>query len=468
MSLTARARRLVDTLRTSKFVRDTLTLQIGKLGTAGLSALSTLIALRVLGPAEFGRFGLAESLVALWQAFDLTGIGISTLTRLGVAVGKRDEQAVIDAMAVYVRISTTVSLVILAGLWLLGQIVAGQIHNGQRDLGVIAALLAFNLLPDGYYLLVVTALQTRRQMRALALLQLSNQAVLTVCVLTAIALQPRAESLAVARIVYSMVTVVIAMLAYHRLRLEGEMPFPALSVVMSRARSIAVRPYLGFGFLNAVDRNLASLFVQVPIQMVGAVSGNTVTGYLRAGLDAMSYLSLFTSAVFDNMAAVVPQLIGRRDFARLRTNFARVLLVMALGSVVVYGSIALLAPIVIPLLIGDEWIPTIPTLQLLTIMGFITTVGGLFGPLYRALGAMRGAITAKIIAIVTGLPIGWLLISGQMSLSGLPTSEMSATVPIAAGALGGAWAINLLYALSVAITAWFTLRALQRTRETHE
>jgi hypothetical protein len=76
------------------------------------------------------------------------------------------------------------------------------------------------------------------------------------------------------------------------------------------------------------------------------------------------------------------------------------------------------------------------------------------GPLYRALQALRGVIVGKITALVTVLPLGWLLISTWGS-SGYADIGVDS-----AAALAGAWTIVALYVVSVGLTAWVGLRAL--------
>jgi len=55
--------------------------------------------------------------------------------------------------------------------------------------------------------------------------------------------------------------------------------------------------------------------------------------------------NFFTSAIFENMQAVVPQAVGRGDYARLWRNFLRVMGILALGGLAFYTLVILLAPL---------------------------------------------------------------------------------------------------------------------------
>lgn len=436
-----------------KFVQDTLALQAGKLGTMFLSAIAALLLYRLMGPTAYGVYAVAGSFFALWQTLDLTGIGVSTGTRLAMAVGARDEREILNLMAVYIQIAAfvTFGLALLVGLF--GQPLAVAMHENAQ-IGLLAFGLAVANIADTLYGLIIIALQSRRSMRTLAVFQNANQFILTICLVAAVIIEPTPESLLIGRLVYSYTTMALALYAYTRLRAAGDVPYPPLRAIFARARTVSPRPYWRFGAANAVDKNLAVLFTQLPIQLVGAFMGTRAVGYLDLALSAIGYGSILSSAVFDNMAAVVPQMVGRGDFAGLRRNFMRVLVVLLVGGAALFGALALFAPFVIPPLLGEEWERAIPALMSLSIYGAVTTVGGIFGPLYRALDRVMWAAAAKLIALAVVLPLGYSLLSTASGSAQINQAE--------AGALGGAWMINGLFIISVSLTALFTLPVLRR------
>lgn len=451
-----------------KFVRDTLILQAGKTITALLAIVSTIIVTRLLGPDQYGLFGLAQSLLILIHAIDVTGIGVSTSTRLAIAVGARDEREIHNLLAFYVQVSLALTLIVVAVAWLFAPALAQRIH-GTAYVGTLAAVLSFTGIADALYGLVTITLQSRRQMTALALLQNANQAVLTFSLIGAVLIRPTAESVIIGRLVYSYATMALALIVYGRLRHQGDVAFPPMRAVIGHAGRVSPRPYWRFGVANALDRTLASIFVQLPMQIVGAVGGAHAAGYLQLALSGITQAGTLTSAVFDNVQAVVPQMVGRGDYAGLRRNFYRVLIALGVGAAAYYGAIALLAPLIIPPLFGAEWRSAAPAVVVLALYGAVTTLGGVFGPLYRALNLMRSAILVKLLALALIVPAGALFI--QRLAGDLPAILMafgaSRWIPpdLARGsqvALGGAWMITLVFAASVLLTAAFTLPALRR------
>jgi lipopolysaccharide exporter len=461
-----RARQLLG----RKFIQDTLVLQVGKVGLVALSLISTVLVGRLLGPEGYGDFGLALSFLLIWQTLDLTGIGPSTSTRLAIAIGARDEGAILDLMGNYVKVSAAISVAFIVLIALVGGQTAAQLYEGKAQIGVLALGLAVAGLADALYGLLIIGLQSRRSMRTLALMQNANQLALTVLVIGAVVISPTPESLVIARIVYSYGTMLLAFVVYERQRTDGQVTYPPLRAVFARAVTVSPRPYWRFGVANAVDKNLAQLFIQIPIQVVGIFAGAHAVGYLNLALNGIAQAGIFTSAVFDNMQAVVPQAVGRGDYAGLRRDFLRVLVALGVGGVIFYSVVALVAPLLIPLVLGERWIPAVPPLVALALYGAVTTFGGNFGPLYRAFNLMRQIIVIKLLGLVFLLPAGIILLQGLASrqVNAAPFFGMALTSDEAragAGALGGALLIDVVFLLSVALTAWVTLPELKKRAE---
>ena len=445
-------------------MQDTIVLQIGSAIRVGVNFLASIAIARLMGPTAYGEWALVSSFFVIWQSFNLTGVVASTLTRLSAAVGAGDEQEALNLLAFYVRITLTWALPCITLMVIIGIPLASYLYTTDVTLlspasfavtltrpdpliGIMAAIYALILITEGFYNMAVTALQSRREMRLVALLLDVNALMLAVCVIGVLLISPTMPGMVFGRMLYSLTTMLIALGLYSRQRARGQFTYPKLTVILSHARRVPVRPYWRFGFAIALDRGVANFFTQIPMQLVGIYGGKEAAGYLQLGLRAIQLPNNLTSAIFDNMQAVIPQAIGRQDYARLWRNFLRVLLVLIAGSIGVYALVALVivvaGPFLVQLLYGSDWIPALPMISALTVFGAITTVGGVFGPLYRSLMMVRAAIVVKVAALLLALLPGvWLVTENA--------------------ALGGAWFINLVFALSVGLTAAVTLPALRR------
>lgn len=427
-----------------KFVRDTLALQIGKIGTTALTVLSSILVFRLLTPEAYGIWALTFSFFTIWQTFNLTGVNVSTSTRLAMAVGAQDEREILNLTAFYMQMSVAWSALSFILLTLLGPLLSSLAYNGDTHIGILSVWLALTILPDMLYSLITITFQSQRAMRTLAVLQNINQLTLFVCTLAALLISPTAEGMVISRLIYSLATFLIALVLYQRARTGFSVPNPSFGAILRRTLTVSPRPYWRFGVLNALDKNVANLYTEIPLQIVGIYVGKAAAGHLEFAFKALTMTSVFTSAVFDNLQAVVPQAVGRRDFARLQKNFMRVLLTLAVAAVGFYAAFVLLVPLVVPLVYGEKSIPALPVIQVLSVYGAVTMVGGIFGPLYRALDLMLPALLIKIVALVVVL-VPSLLIFQQGNGS----------------ALGGGWIINGLLTVSIVLTAAVTLPTLR-------
>ncbi|MBL8153718.1 MAG: lipopolysaccharide biosynthesis protein [Anaerolineae bacterium] len=446
----------------SKFVRDTLALQIGKIGVTASTLLAAFLVARLLGVQAYGVWALAQSLFSIAQVFDLTGIVVSTSTTLPMAVGAKDQKRVLDLLAVYVKIMAVWALILLVGLMIAAPRIAAASYGDSRA-GVLAATLALAVLPDALYNLVITTLQSQRAMTLLAGFQNVNQFTLLVCTAGALVISPTPEGMVGARLVYSVTTMAMALWLYQRQRRRYEVPYPAMGEIAQRALRISPRPFLGFGLLNALDKKVANLYTEIPLQLVGIYAGTAAAGYLELGFKALSIPALLGSALFDNLQAVVPQAVGRGDFARLRRDMLRIVIGLAAAAVLFYSVFALLVPVFVPLLFGAAWTLAVPVVVTLAVYGAVTLVGGVFGPLYRALNLLRPILAIKVGALLVILPGLWLLTQiGAVESAWQVNGLLAPTIPVLEqnGAVVGAWIVNGLMMVSVGLTVAVSLTAL--------
>jgi O-antigen/teichoic acid export membrane protein len=439
--------RLTRAMRT-RFARDTLWLQAGRIGMTLLAFGSSLIVWRLLGAERFGVYGLALSLLALFHTFDLTGLHSSTASRLAVAFGADDRAEARDLVALHLMGVTLVHAVLTAAIALIGGGLAAALHGDPR-IGTVTLALAGAYYLDALYGLVITTLQARRAMRIAALAGLVNQAVLSAALVAAAWIDPRAESLVIGRYAYAAITLLFIVIVYARVRARSADWLPTYGEIFARVGRVNVRRHWRFGLANALDKNLGDWFVQVPVQLVGAVGGTAAAGYLNMAMTAVLNANILTSALFENLRTVIPQTVGRGDYAGLWRGLRAALVGLAIGGIALYSALAIGGVVFIPMMMEADWRPAVPVLAILCLYGAITTTVGVLGPVYRALDLMRQAITAKGIALI-------VLVIGGIAFAA------AGTLPPERAAVYGAALIAAIFAVQGAATAWLVIPQVRR------
>lgn len=455
----------IRTFLSRKFVHDTLILQIGKVGVTAFTFLSALLVARLMGTAEYGIWALAQSVLSIAITFNLTGLNTSVNTQLPMAVGAKNESEILNLLAVYLKVALVWGGGLTIALLLMAPPLTGLAYNGDTHIGWLAALLSLTVVPDMLYGLITTSLQSQRAMQRLVIVTNLNQLVLLICTLVALLLSPTALSMVISRITYSVSTCLMAVWFYERYRGDYAIPYPPVEKVVRHIGRAAARPYLGFGFLNAVDKNLAGLYTEIPLQLVGIFAGKTAAGYLELGFKALSIPAIFASALFDNIQVVVPQAIGRRDFVRLQRNFLKVLTALGFGAAAFYALFVVVVPIFVPLLFSERWLPAVPVVTALAVYGVVLAVGGIFGPLYRGLSLMRPIIVIKALTLIAVLIPGILILQQATAFKtvwAVVSSHLFIDPQQQMGAVIGAWMVNALMFISAALSAAVSLPTLRR------
>ncbi len=455
---------LRDLLR-RKFVRDTLTLQLGRLAVVGLGMIAWVYVPLRLGPASYGLFALSLSFLNVWRTLNLSGMGVSIDALLPAAVATNDREQILDLLAIAIKVTLVWALFSLLVLSLVGPLLATLLYRdaivptpahgldyavlagyktvGNAEVGIYAAWLALILLFDPLYTLAQSCFRARRAMRQAALLMTLNQVVLTSLQVIAALLWPTASAQVAARILFSVVATVLGLGLYLRQRQDDGQLWPAPLAVLRRSVGVSLRGYWRFGLANALDKNLSLLFLQMPMQLVGALAGPAAAGYMHLGLRLIDRSSILTQGVQDSMQAVVPQAVERGNYVQLWRNFRRVLLALLAGGILVFGALLLIAPLVMVPLFGEKWTPVLPLIPALAVFGLATTLGGIFGPLYRALNLVMRMVWMRALLLLVVLPPGAWLVSVW-------------------GAGGGVWIINALYLVSIGLTVLLTMPTLRR------
>lgn len=435
--------RTIQSLTQRKLVKDTLILQLSRTLGAALGVLSVIVVTRALGPEEYGRWGLLLALNETWTLLNLSGIALSVQTRLGVALGGvAEREEIADLLAQYLLFAlawAVLSFVVLSAIaptitrWLYADV----------SMGVWSGWLSLRIFGNSAYQLGLICIRNHRLMRVVAILHFLNQALLLALIVLALSVQIALPSLVYARLAHAWLMMILVVLLIGRMRVRSMPGLPTLKELMARLPQVTISRDWRFGVMNSLDKNLGTLFVKIAHQWVGIVAGPLAAAPFGFALQVTERITFLTTGLFENMSAVIPRLVGAKEYARLWYTLRKVQLALLGGSLLLNGVLFLLFPLVVPPIFGEKWVSAVPLLRWLLLYATIVTLTGVFGPLYRAQRQVRLAALAKLTALALASIPAYFLITQQ-------------------GALGGVLYIITLYAISGALTARFTLTELKR------
>ncbi len=176
----------------------------------------------------------------------------------------------------------------------------------------------------------------------------------------------------------------------------------------------AVKPYLSFG-LHLLGSNALNYFnSRIDQLVVGVLLGSQALGYYSMAfnlvLRPVSRINpVLTQVAFPVLARV------RDDKLRLKRGYFRMLdLLTSINAPILIG-VAAVAPLLIPVVLGDKWLPIVSLIQILALFSLIRSTGNAGGSLILACGRADMAFYWNLLlfsfiplAIFTGAKIAGL------------------------------------------------------------
>lgn len=332
---------------------------------AALTLATLAVLARLLTPAEFGLVAVA------WIVLDLMGrLGQTSIGHVLMQSGKLGRGEVDGVFTLALALGT----VCAAAIWLLAPAIAAL--SAASGLAELLRLLALAPLIASFN--VVPAHLLRRELRQPALLaaNLSAYFVGYSCVATTLAIKGWGASAPImGELVRTAIHVVIVVGVrrgrFPRLTLRGS------KALASRATGYLLTQASGFVLQNA------------PSVAVWATLGTTALGYFsRAERFAALPTQAFHNTFFDVAFVATAQRQGRRE--QLRWFYLQAAEGLALAALPAALLLAVAAPEVVAMLLGEQWPATVPILQALALAIPLQAWGTLNTATMRGLGRVYG------------------------------------------------------------------------------
>lgn len=153
-------------------------------------------------------------------------------------------------------------------------------------------------------------------------------------------------------------------------------------------------------WLNSVATQARNLDVTI----AAAVSGATQAGFYSASSRLTSPLRILPTS----LASILLPYAAKKNSSNI-SRLALATIGMSIGMTVLYVGLALLCPIVVPVLLGDDYIDAIPSIQIACLgLGF-AAAASLLGALLQGVGLrhfVAQASVAMTVACLVGVGIG--------------------------------------------------------------
>jgi len=146
-----------------------------------------------------------------------------------------------------------------------------------------------------------------------------------------------------------------------------------------------IKDFLGFGLYQIGERIAFYFSTNIDYIIIGKFLGAFPLGiytlaYKMVVIPQTRINPVITSVMFPIFSKI------QNDNSRLAKGYLKIISLVATISLPLLTGLAILSPLIIPLLWGDQWLPAIPIIQILSIMGALKALGNPIGSILLAKG----------------------------------------------------------------------------------
>lgn len=197
-----------------------------------------------------------------------------------------------------------------------------------------------------------------------------------------------------------------------------------------RVSKQSLRESLGFGAPAAGSTLLARLIFDVDYLIIGRLLGASALGYYTL---AFRLPELLIINVFFVLSTVMFPLYAqvRNDPDRLQAGYLKSVQVQALYGVTAGVGLAVMAPVLVPVLFGGQWADAVLPLVFLALYAAARSLGAGANDIYKALGRPGLSIRISLVRLAILVPI--LLLSTRWGITGVACAQFAVAVLFAVG-----------------------------------
>lgn len=381
------------------FVRDTAVMQLGSGFSTFINVLASVAFARILLPEKYGIYSLVFALSGLFALFMNLGVDRATLILLADSYQKKDKKEVLNIFIYFLKISFIVSL----GVGGLAIIIAPMVSTymyGAPYIGELVRIIILANILGVFYEIVSILLQVMRKIKGYVFFD-NIKNLLRILFGFALIFSLGVFGVLVGYLLSVIASMLLALFIYTYLQRRYEV-LPSYKEIIINWKTVYVKNYFKFGFLIAVNQNIGQLYSILPVLFLSLFFPAETVGYFNIAMKYVSLPLVFLSPVSQLLAVRLPQLKAEKNplFAR---NFFKASVVSGMIAFLLIIPAILLAPFLVKLFYGKEYIESISVIYWLAPFTVLSGLAVGIGPLFRTLNKMKEIIIINSLIISGGI-----------------------------------------------------------------
>jgi len=175
---------------------------------------------------------------------------------------------------------------------------------------------------------------------------------------------------------------------------------------MWRLRMEDVRPYLGFGGAMVANNIVNQVNATIDLFLGGRLLGAAQLGLYSVPRNLVLQLQSMVNPIITRVGfPLIAQV--QNDVARVRSIYLKTLNMTASTNAPLYVGIAVFAPEIVAVLLGDGWQSSAPLLSILAVWGFFRSIANPAGSLLFGMGRADLALKWNVALLFIVPPVMW-------------------------------------------------------------
>ncbi len=396
MGVTDTGQRMSGSLR-DRTVRAIVWSAGERFGAQAINFLVTVLLARLLTPQDFGLIGMLMGFILMAEALAIRGVSQALVQR-------KDLQP--DDVTSGLAMSVFFGVVLYAAVFLGSPAIAD--FFAQPQLVGLTRAAGGIILFDALNNVRISQLSRRLDFRAL----------MRIGLISAASSGAIGVGFALAGFgVWSLVARMIAQRAIGTILLSGK----SVPVFHGRIRKQSLRALFSYSWKLQLSGVFSALFDNLHALIIGRVFAVDIVGYYTKAKNLKNLPVASLSAVVGRVTFPAFSSI-QDDLHRLKRGCRRSITMLVLVAFPLMIGMLTTADRLIPALLGSQWLPSVPFLQILSVTGLIFVMNHTLIPIPKALGrtdiTLKLSIAKKIVALaVIFVTIRWGpygLVAGQV------------------------------------------------------
>ena len=164
-----------------------------------------------------------------------------------------------------------------------------------------------------------------------------------------------------------------------------------------------LKGYLGFGLYQMGEKAVNYFNTNLDYLLIGSMLGAKSLGYYTLAHNLVLRPAQKINPIITKVAFPVFSKV-QNDIKRLKSGYLKMLRLVAATNFPIMAGLAVVAPVAVPVIFGEPWLPSIILIQILTVVGLLRSMGNPVGSILLSRGRADLSFKWNLALMVTQIP----------------------------------------------------------------